>query len=147
MQNCFGPLDTDVMPIFMIIALDVVITLCFYINCSTVICSPTVLFSILREASSETNGSRVYFPSYMFLTYYFAIFYFSIYNPKIFTLLFIYLYQISLLQVTVKGLTTLYRVWCKCLIVCAGIGDLCVDSCWIDTLVLSPAVLIPWFSI
>jgi len=41
---------------------------------------------------------------------------------------FIYRYQISLLQLTVKGLTTLYRVGCKCLIVCAGIDDLCVVS-------------------
>ena len=61
MQNHFGLLDTDVMPIFMIIALDIVITLQFSISCSAVICSPTVLFSILREASSETYGPQVYF--------------------------------------------------------------------------------------
>ena len=54
MQNRFGLFDTDVMPIFMIIALDIVITLHFSINCSVVICSPTVLFSILREACSES---------------------------------------------------------------------------------------------
>src|SRR3972149_2219581 len=106
MQAGVGLLDTDVMPIFMIIALDIVITLHFSINCSAVICSPTVLFSILREASSEIYGPRVYFPSYKFSIYYFATFYFLIYKPKIFTLSFIYLYQISLLQVTVKGLTT-----------------------------------------
>ena len=62
-------LHTDVMPIFMIIALDIVINLRFSINCSVVICSPTVLFSILREASSETYGPRVYFPSYKFPIY------------------------------------------------------------------------------
>src|SRR6266511_3317567 len=56
MQNRFGLLDSDVMPMFMIIVLDIVITLCFSINCLTVICSPTVIFSILREASSETYG-------------------------------------------------------------------------------------------
>ena len=124
MQNRFGLLDTDVMPIFMIIALDIIITLCFSINCSAVICSPTVLFSILREASSETYGPRVYFPSYKFSIYYFAIFYFPIYKPKIpkiFTLSFIYLYQISLLQVTVKGLAAPLSRWVQvCLIVCAG---------------------------
>ena len=49
------------MPIFMIIALDIVITLRFSINCSAVICSPTVIFSILREATSETYGPRVSF--------------------------------------------------------------------------------------
>src|SRR6266496_1316113 len=121
MQNRFSLLDTDVMPIFMIIALDIVITLRFSINCSAVICSPTVLFAIFREASGETYGPRVYFPSYKFPIYnisfqstIFAIFYFPIHKPKIpkiFTLLFIYLYQISLLQVTVKGLTTPLSRW------------------------------------
>ena len=89
MQNRFGLLDTDVMPIFMIIALDIIITLCFSINCSTLICSPTVIISILREASSETYGPRVYFPSYEFPIYnfsflftFFAIFYFSFHKPK-----------------------------------------------------------------
>ena len=89
MQNRFGLLDTDVMPIFMIIALDIVITLRFSINCSAVICSPTVIISILREASSETYGPGVYFPSYKFPIYNFSflftffIFYFSVYKPKI----------------------------------------------------------------
>src|SRR3990170_3879213 len=90
MQNRFGLLDKDVMPIFMIIALDIVITLHFSINCSAVICSPTVIFSILREASSETYGPRVYFPSYKFSIYnssflftLFAIFYFPFHKPKI----------------------------------------------------------------
>ena len=117
---------------FMIIALDIIITLRFSINCSAVICSPTIFFAILREASSETYGPQVYFPSYKFLIYNFrfwstilAIFYFPIYKPKIpkiFTLSFIYLYQISLLQVTVKGLTTPLSRWVQvCLIVCAGI--------------------------
>ena len=85
-------LDTDVMPMFMIIALDVIIIMRFSINCSAVIYSPTVLFAILREACSEIYGPRDYFPSYKFPIYYFAIFYFSIYKPKIpkiFTLSFV----------------------------------------------------------
>ena len=89
MQNCFDLLDTDVMPIFMIIALDILITMHFSINCSAVICSPTVIFTILREASGETYGPRVYFPSYKFPIYYssflftfFAIFYFPFHNQK-----------------------------------------------------------------
>ena len=108
-----------------IIASDIIITLCFSINCSTVICSPTILFANLREATSETYGPRVYFPSYEFPIYYFAIFLFPIYKPKIpkiFTLLFIYRYQISLLQVSVKGLTTPLSRWVQvCLVVCASI--------------------------
>ena len=55
-----GLLVSDVMPICMIIALDIVMTLRGSINCSTLICSPIVLFSILREASSEHYGPRVY---------------------------------------------------------------------------------------
>ena len=80
---------------YIIIALDIIITLRFSINCSTVICSPTILFAIMREASSETYGPWVYFPSYQFPIYYFAIFYFPIYepkNPKIFYLLFSFIY-------------------------------------------------------
>ena len=64
MQNRFGLLDTDVMPIFMIIALDIFITMRFSINCSAVICSPTVIHAILREATSETYGPRVSFLLY-----------------------------------------------------------------------------------
>ena len=136
-------LDTDVMPILIIIALDSSTTLHFSISCSTIICSPTILFSFKREASSETYGPWVYFPSYQFPIYYFAIFYFQFYkpkHPKIFYLLFslfIYLLQISLLQVTVQGLTTPLSCWvqvfdCLCM---------CID--W--RLHASPTGLITWF--
>jgi hypothetical protein len=142
MQAGVGLLDTDVMPICIIIALDIVITLRFSIHCSTVICSPTVLFAFMREASSETYGPRAYFPSYYFPIYYFAIFYFQIYipkNPKIFYLLFIYIYQISPLQVTVKGLATPLSRWVlvfDCLCRCIDWRLACI-SYWIDTLVLN----------
>ena len=132
---------------FMIIALDVIIIMRFSINCSTVICSPIVIFSMLREASSETYGPRVYFPSYKFPMYNFsflfisfAIFYFPFHKPKIpkiFTLPFIYLYQILLLQVTMKGLTTPLSRWVQV------VDCLCRYSV---TCVLSPTGLIPWFS-
>ena len=142
MQNRFGLLDTDVMPIFMIIALDIVITLRFSINCSTVNCSPTVLFAILREASSEIYGPRVYFPSYIFRSInqkpqntllQFIYFYFI--------LRFSYLLYLSLSDLTFasnrEGLDNPFiALGASCLIVCAGIGDLCVVSYWIDTLVL-----------
>ena len=51
--------------------LDILITMRFSINCSTVICSPTVEFSILREATSETYGPRVYLLSYKFTIYFY----------------------------------------------------------------------------
>ena len=62
MQEGVGLLDTDMMPMFMIIALDVMIIMRFSINCWTVICSPTVIHAISREATSETYGPRVSFP-------------------------------------------------------------------------------------
>ena len=65
MQNRFGLLDTDVMPMFMIIALDVIIIMRFSINCLAVICSPAVTFAIMGEATSETYGPRVSFPYYL----------------------------------------------------------------------------------
>ena len=70
--------------------LDILISICFSINCSTVICSPTVEFAILREATSETYGPRVYFPSYKFPIYFTLRSLLSIYIikiPKIFILL------------------------------------------------------------
>ena len=56
MQAGVGLLDTDMMPMFVIIALDVIIIMCFSINCSAVICSPTIIHAILIEATSETYG-------------------------------------------------------------------------------------------
>ena len=119
MQNRFDLLDTDIMPMVMIIALDIFITMRFSINCSAVICSPTVIHAILREATSETYGPRVSFPSYyisfiyiasrlVFCNLYFLIYIIKI--PEIFIISY-YLYQISLLQVTVKGLTTPLSRW------------------------------------
>ena len=62
-------------------------------------------------------------------------------NPKIFYLLFsfIYLYQVSPLQVTVKGLTTPLSRWvqvfdCLCRCIYWGLANF---SYWIDTLVLN----------
>ena len=93
MQHRVGLFGMDVVPIFMIIALDIIITKRFSINCSTVICSPTEIHAILREAASETYGPRVYFTSYKFPIYNYSLLvcnlYFPIYTkiPKIFILL------------------------------------------------------------
>mgnify|MGYP005838728497 CR=1 FL=1 len=142
----FGLLDKDVMPIFMIIALDIIIIMHFSINCSAVLCSPTVIVSILRETSSEICGPRVYFSSYKFPIYnfsfwftFFAIFYFPFHNQKYQKYYFIVYPSISdlMLQITVKGLTAplsrrVQVVVCLCryLVACS------VVSYWIDTLVL-----------
>ena len=44
--------------------IDIVTTLHSSVNCSTIICSPTVIFAILRETSSEHYGPRVYSTPY-----------------------------------------------------------------------------------
>ena len=146
MQNRFGLLETDVMPIFMIIALDIVITLRFSINCLAVICSPTVIISILREASSETYGPRVYFPSYKFPIYNFsflftsfAIFYFPLHKPKIPKYYFIVYPSLSdlTLRITVKGLTIPLSRWLQVGVCLCRYSVACA---------LSPTALIPWFS-
>ena len=119
MQAGVGLLVSDVMPICMIIALDIVMTLRNSINCSTVIHSPTVILAIMREASSEHYGPRVYLPSY--------ICYLKYKNTKN-TLLHIYfiyfillfIYHILHLLFSEKGLTTPYRVGCKLFVFCAG---------------------------
>ena len=112
MQAGVSILDTDVMPMFMIIALDVIIIMRFSINFSEVICSPTIIHAILREATSETYGPWVYFQSYKFPIYfYFAFFTFQSIHQKYQTYLIYYLYWISLLRVTVKGLTTPLSRW------------------------------------
>ena len=128
MQNRFDLLDTDVMPIFMIIAFDIFITMHFSINCSVVICSPTVIHAILWEATNETYGPQVssllYCISFIYIAsrLLFCNLYFPIYTreiSKIFTLL-------SLLDLTFasgrEGIDNPFiALVARFLIVCAGI--------------------------
>ena len=124
MQNRFGLLDTNMMPIFMIIALDIFIIMRFSTNCSAVSCSPTVIHAILREATSEIYGPRVslllYCISFIYIAscLLFCNLYFPIYTtkiPKIFTLL-------SLLDLTfASGIDNPFiALVARFLIVCAG---------------------------
>ena len=55
-----GLLVMDVMPIYMIIAMNNIITMRYSINCPTVICLPTICHAYERDASSEDYGPRVY---------------------------------------------------------------------------------------
>src|SRR6266496_6640637 len=129
------------MPIFISIALDIIITLRFSINCSTVICLPTILFAFKREASSETYG-----PGSIFLIIFSDLYIKNTKNTllqfiyfQVLVIFYIYIYQISPLQVTVKGLTTPLSRWVQvfeCLCRCIYWG-LVRFSYWIDTLVLN----------
>ena len=94
MRNCFGLVDTDVIPIYMIMPRYSHNYALFY-HCSTVICSPTVIYAIMREATSETYGPgstlhHISFQSIILVYYLFCNLYFPIYTtkiPKIFILL------------------------------------------------------------
>ena len=135
MQNRFGLLDTDVMPIFMIIALDIFITMRSSINCSAVICSPTIIHAILRESTTETYGPGVSFLLYCISFIYtascllFCNLYFPIYKtkiPKIFILL-------SLSDLTFasgsEGIDNPFiALVARFLFVCVGTRDLSVAS-------------------
>jgi hypothetical protein len=94
---------------------------------------------LLREATSETSGPRVYshhinlhhFNLALLFTLSFT-FHFASYIKNTKNIIYP-IYQISL---TEKGLTTPNRVGCVELLFCVGTRDLSAASYWIDTLVL-----------
>ena len=111
----------------------------FSINCSTVICSPTVEFAILREATSETYGPRVYLLSYKFSIYFYLHLLLSnLYHKNSKN---IYLILLSLSDLTFasyrEGIDNPFiALVARFLFVCVGTMDMCGASYWIDTLVL-----------
>ena len=144
MQAGVGLLDTDVMPILNNHCLGYCHNFALFYQLLDSNLFTHGMFSFKREASSETYGPRGLF----------SIIYFQIYkqkNPQIpccnlFTFIlfyvlvifYIYLYQISSLQVTVKGLTIPLSRWVQvfdCLCRCID-WRLACTSYWIGTLVL-----------
>ena len=83
MQNRFGLLVTGVMPIYMIIPRYSHNYAELYQLLDSNLFTHRNTYAILREATSETYGPRVYFPSYKFPIYfYFAIFTFNLYHKN-----------------------------------------------------------------
>ena len=66
MQNRFGLLDMDVMPIYMIMPRYSHNYALFYQLLDRNLFTHRNTYAILREATSETYGPRVYFTSYYF---------------------------------------------------------------------------------
>ena len=64
MKNRFGLLDTDVMPMFMIMPRYSHNYALFYQLLDSNLFTHRRIYAILREATSETYGPRVYFPLY-----------------------------------------------------------------------------------
>ena len=90
MQAGVGLLVTDVMPIYMIIPRYSHNYAQFYQLLDSNLFTHRNTYAILREATSETYGPRVYFPSYKFPIYFILQSLLSIYIikiPKIFILL------------------------------------------------------------
>ena len=125
MQNRFGLLVTNVMPIYMIITRYSHNYSLLYQLLDSNLFTHRNTYAFLREATSETYGPRVYSPSYKFPIYFILQSLLSIYIikiPKIFILSY-YLYQISLLQVAMKGITTPLLCWMRVLVcLCRWVG-------------------------
>ena len=121
MQNRFGLLVADMMPIYMIMPRYSHNYALFYQLLDSNLFTHRNIYAILREATSETYGPgsifhHISFRSTLFCNLYFPIYIIKI--PKIFILSY-YLYQISLSQVAVKGLRTPLLRWLRgsCLLV------------------------------
>ena len=105
-------LVSDVMPIYMIIPRYSHNYAQFYQLVNSNLFTHCNTYAILREATSETYGPRVYLLSYKVShLLLFASFIFQSIQQKYQKYLSYYLYQISLLQVPVKGLTTPLSRW------------------------------------
>ena len=99
MQNHFGLLVADVMPIYMIMPRYSHNYSLFYQLLDSNLFTHSNTYAILREATSETYGPRVYFPSYKFPIYFILQSLLSIYIikiPKIFLLLLLSLSDLTL---------------------------------------------------
>ena len=111
MRAGVGLLVTDVMPIYMIMPRYSYNYALFYQLLDSNLFTYRNTYAILREATSETYGPRVYFPSYKFPIYFILQSLLLIFIIKIPKILSSHLYQISHLQVAMKGLTTPLSRW------------------------------------
>ena len=120
--------------------LDILISMLNSFNCSTVICSPTVIFMLLREATSETYGPCVY-------SHHINLHYFNL--ALIFTLLL--LFTLHLYTKNTKNIISIrshsrkwpWRDWQPLIaLVVSSYHFVQVRGTW----AWPPTGLIPWFS-
>ena len=138
MRNRFGLLVTDVMPIYMIMPRYFHNYKLFYQSLDSNFFTHRNTYAILREATSETYGPRVYLLSYKFCIYFYLHLYFPIYIikiPKIFILLF-FLSDLTFASDREGIDNPFIALVARFLFVCVGAWDSSVISYWIDTLVL-----------
>ena len=139
MQAGVGLLVLDVMPIYMIIPRYSHNYAQFYQLLDSNLFTHCNTYAILREATSETYGPRVYLLSYKLSIYFYLHLYFLHLYYKIQK--YIYLILLSLLDLTFasgrEGIDNPFiALVARILFVCVGARDSCVASYWIDTLVL-----------
>ena len=85
--------------------LDILITVLNSVNCPTVICLPTIILMLSREATSETYGPRVYLHhinlptlSYYFCHFYFVYFTLHLYHKNTKNIILSYLSDLTLVS-------------------------------------------------
>ena len=139
MQNRFDLLVADVMPIYMIMPRYSHNHALFYQLLDSDLFTHRNTYAILREATSETYGPRVYLLSYKFPIYFYLHLLLSnLYHKNTKN---IYLILLSLSYLTFasgrEGIDNPFiALVARFLFVCVGAWDSCVISYWIDTLVL-----------
>ena len=139
MKAGVGLLVADVMPIHMILPRYSHNYALFYQLLDNNLFTHRKTYAILREATSETYGPRVYLLSYLLQSTFICIFTFCIYIIKYQK--YIYLIILSLLDLTFasgrEGIDNPFiALVARFLFVSVGTRDLRVASYWIDTLVL-----------
>ena len=129
MQNRFDLLIADVMPIYMIMPRYSHNYALFYQLLDSNLFTHRNTYAILREVTSETYGHRVYFASCKFPIYLILQSLLSNIYHKNTKNIYLIIYQISLLQVAVKGLTTPLSRWLQGSYLFVQVqGNLCVIS-------------------
>ena len=139
MQNCFGLLVSDVMPIYMIMPRYSHNYALFYQLLNSNLFTHRNTYAIFRKSSSETYGPRVYLLAYNFPIYFTLQSLLSIYIikiPKIFILLLLSLSDLTLVSDREGINNPFIALVARFLFVCVGARYLRVVFYWIDTLVL-----------
>ena len=136
MQNRLSLLVADVMPIYMIMPRYSHNYALFNQLLDSNLCTHRNTYAILREATSETYGPRVYLLSYKFSIYFYLHLLLIMQIPKIFYLMLLSLPDLTFASYR-EGIDNPFIVLvARFLFVCVGTRDLHGASYWIDTLVL-----------
>ena len=137
MQNRFCLLVADVMPIYMIMPRYSHNYALLYQLLDSNLFTHRNTYAILRVATSETYGSRVYFPSYKFPIYFTSQSLLSIYIIKNTKNIYLIISIRSHFASAHEGIDNPFiALVARFLFVCVCTRDLRVASYWIDTLVL-----------